>query len=284
MSQFVCDKCGAEFTQKIGLKYHEEHDSCKEKEFSCKVCNKLFTSKSSMYRHMRATCSVKKQQEAEKEEIINRLVMLESNAKKFASDAKKLELENKKLKEEVQILKSTKTVSKTVNNTNKGVMINNLTLVGYGKEDLTKLGKTELLKILQHGYNSPIKLTEAVHFNPNFPQYHNVFISNMKDKYAMMFDGKDWMLTTKEELINKIYDDKKNYIEENLDEFVDSLTISRKKAMERWLDTDDNDAKIKEIKDNIKILLYNRRNMIDNNDPSDIPKLVVKNPQIKSKK
>lgn len=81
----------------------------------------------------------------------------------------------------------------------------------------------------------------------------------MKDKYAMMFDGKDWNLTTKDDLINKIYDDKKNYIEENIDEFVDSLTISRKRALERWLETDDSDDKILQIKDQIKLLLYNKR-------------------------
>jgi hypothetical protein len=38
----------------------------------------------------------------------------------------------------------------------------------------------------------------------------------MKDKYAMMYDGKQWTLTTKEDLITKIYEDKKSYIEENL--------------------------------------------------------------------
>jgi hypothetical protein len=31
----------------------------------------------------------------------------------------------------------------------------------------------------------------------------------MQDKYAMTYDGKDWNLTIKEDLINKIYDDKK---------------------------------------------------------------------------
>jgi hypothetical protein len=72
------------------------------------------------------------------------------------------------------------------------------------------------LKILQTGYNSTVKLTEAVHFNPNFPEYHNVYISNMKDKYAMMHDGTQWTLITKEDLISKIYEDKKSYIEENL--------------------------------------------------------------------
>jgi hypothetical protein len=89
----------------------------------------------------------------------------------------------------------------------------------------------------------------------------------MKDKYAMMYDGKQWTLTTKEDLISKIYDDKKSYIEENLEEFVKSLPISRKRALDRWLDTDDDDEKVKTIKENIKLLLYNLKNMaIDNKD------------------
>ncbi|VBB17557.1 hypothetical protein YASMINEVIRUS_19 [Yasminevirus sp. GU-2018] len=292
MPNFVCDKCDSEFTRKESLEYHKAHNTCKDKDYSCKVCNKQFSAKSSMYRHMRTSCAVKKQQDADKEEIIDRLVKLESSHKQ-------LEEENLKLKKEVKTLKRSggqKTINKigtinnnTVNNTNKGVVINNnITLVGYGKEDLTKQNKAELLKILQHGYHSTIKLTEAVHFNPKFPEYHNVFISNMKDKYAMMFDGDDWALTTKEDLITKIYDDKKNYIEENLDEFVDSLLPSRKKALERWLETDDEDAKIKEIKDNIKLLLYNRRKMITVDDtkivPKTMPRVVSRSKSVKAVK
>ena len=83
----------------------------------------------------------------------------------------------------------------------------------------------------------------------------------MKDKYAMMYDGKNWTLTIKEDLINKIYEDKKNYIEENMEVFLESLTLSRRKALERWLNTDDDDKKIKEIKGSIKLLLYNSRQM-----------------------
>jgi hypothetical protein len=85
----------------------------------------------------------------------------------------------------------------------------------------------------------------------------------MKDKYAMTYNGDNWNLTIKDDLINKIYDDKKNYIEENLDDFVDSLSISRKKALGRWLETDDNDKKIVEIKNEIKLLLYNKRKLVE---------------------
>lgn len=78
----------------------------------------------------------------------------------------------------------------------------------------------------------------------------------------------------KDELINKLYDEKKDYIEENLDDFVDSLTGSQKRALERWMNIDDNHLKIKEVKNKIKLLLYNKR---------DIP-LKSKDTKIKNEK
>lgn len=115
------------------------------------------------------------------------------------------------------------------------------------------------MKALQNGFNSTLKLTETMHFNPKYPEYHNIYIKNVKDKYAMMFDGTKWDLVIKKNLIDKIYDDKKNYIEENIDDFIKSLSVSRKNALKRWLETDDNDEKITEIKEEIKLLLYNKR-------------------------
>jgi hypothetical protein len=35
--------------------------------------------------------------------------------------------------------------------------------------------------------------------------------------------------------------------------------------LERWLDTDENDTKIKDIKENIKLLLYNSKNIVISN-------------------
>jgi hypothetical protein len=214
---------------------------------------------------MRYYCLIKKQQDDEKDQIYVRLLKLEEDNKQIPQLAEA----NKKLKKEVEKLKrvnatinNTKNTNNTINNnTNFGTVVNNITLVGYGKEDLSKLSKSEILKILQNGFDSSLKLTEAVHFNPKYPEYHNVYISNIKDKYAMMYDGKTWTLTMKEDLINKIYDDKKNYIGENLDDFIESLTISRRHALERWLELDDENEKIKKIKSQIKLLLYNKRKM-----------------------
>jgi len=292
MTDHVCDKCKKTFDSKQNLIYHIDNNVCDEKEYSCKYCPNKFSSKSTMYRHMRISCKVKKKNDNEKELILDKLMKIEEDNKKKDEENKKrdekltkLEKDYKKLQEEnekfkIQMKKNKTTVIKrqatlsnnnsnnTINNTinnntiNNGTVINAaITLVAYGKEDMSKINQADILKVLQNGFKSTVRLTEVIHFNPNFPEYHNIYIPNMKDKYAMMYDGKKWTLMTKDELIEQIYDDKKYYIEDNLDEFINSLSLSHKKALERWLETDDEDTKIKSIKENIKLLLYNSKKL-----------------------
>ena len=83
----------------------------------------------------------------------------------------------------------------------------------------------------------------------------------MKDKYAMMYDGNNWNLTTKTELVDKLYNGNRSYVEENLDDFCASLHPSQRNALDRWLNTDDDDSKIKDVKERIKLMLYNKRNL-----------------------
>lgn len=218
---------------------------------------------------MNHTCKIKKSEDLKRDAIYERLIELEEKTKEIDVLKKKtqnVEKENKILKKKVVSLeKNTHKVSNITNNNTQNInngIVAHINLIGYGKEDLSKIDKKEILKSIQFGYDSTIKLTETMHFNPKHPEYHNVYITNVKDKYAMMFDGKDWNLTMKDDLINKIYDDKKNYIEENLDEFIDTLSASRKKALERWLATDDDDDRINKVKNEIKLLLYNKRNLI----------------------
>jgi len=272
-----CEKCNREFDTKSHLTYHVDKNACKIIKYNCKYCNKGFTSKTSMYRHLRITCKVKIDDDNEKKDIYDKLIKLEEENriltektvilnKKIISDEKRRIKDSEKLKN--KIIELEQTIPRTTNNINNGNIHNgdmnniNIILVGYGKEDISKIDKIDVIRALQNGFKSSVKLTEAMHFNPKYPENHNVYISNMKDKYAMMFDGKKWELTMKEDLINKIYDDKKNYIEENLDDFVKSLSISRKKALIRWLELDDDDINIIKIKEEIKLLLYNKREIV----------------------
>jgi hypothetical protein len=293
MNPYTCDVCQRTFTRKQNLDYHVAKNVCvlapdnveiSQTNTKCKFCGKTFTTPTNMYRHVNHTCKIKKKEDKKRDEIYERLVELEKTNEvlmkksEVIDDIKK---ENEKLKKKVVTLEKNAKVTKNVINNTKVVNNNNINngivahinLIGYGKEDLSKIDKKDIIRAIQQGFDSTIKLTETLHFNPNYPEYHNIYITNMKDKYAMMFDGKEWNLTMKDELINKIYDDKKNYIEENIDNFIESLSTSRKKALDRWLDTCDNDDRILKIKNEIRLLLYNKRGMIiDKHDDSVLSK------------
>jgi len=214
-----------------------------------------------MYRHIRQSC--KKKDEVQDNNDLDKQELL----KKFAEmqeQINRLEDMNEKL---IMMSNNSKTI-KTINGTNvEGDVnvVNNIMLIGYGREDFDRIDRNDLLKGFRTGFNSTLNLIDAIHFNPKYPEFHNVYISSMKNKYAMMYDGNDWTLVMKDDLIDKMYDNKRDYIEENLDDFLDSLTPSQQRALHRWLNVDDDHHYIKKIKNDIKLLLYNKRKMPLNN-------------------
>ena len=261
MSNFVCDDCGSSFKRRENMQYHVKNKVCsggsKTAKHSCRYCNKNFTTATIMYRHVNHTCKVRKNEENKKDEIFERLINLEN--------------ENKTLKKRLMTMEDK--IDEKTNNVNNGVInhgkmnltVNNNYIVGYGKEDHSIINRDELLQVFRSGFNSPLRLTETMHFNSKYPEFHNVYISSMKNKYAMMYDGNEWTLVMKDDLIDKLYDNKRDYIEENLDEFLESLTRSQRKALHRWMNAGDDHPYIAKIKNDIKLLLYNKRCMPINN-------------------
>ena len=268
---FSCSKCNKTFTTKQSLQYHKDNNSCKKTVHACKYCKRSYTTATSMYRHMRTSCNAKQQFEREKDEIYERLLKLEQENAEVRAANKKYANEIEQLKNDVNrknssIKNKTSNINNGVQVTNGNVNINNgtinhITLIAHGKEDISKIDRSELIKVFGSGFNSTLKLTETMHFNPKYPEFHNVYISSMKNKYAMVYDGNDWNLVMKDDLIDRMYDNKRDRIEENLDDFVKSLTGSQKRALHRWMNADDTHPYISKIKNDIKLLLYNKRNM-----------------------
>ena len=214
----------------------------------CRLCGKQFSYKSGLSRHMRGRCPVLIERDREREEIFQDLLAKMEN----------MECNLGNVKEEVKDLK--KDPKKIVNNTQNNNIQNNIKVVAFGKEDMKKLKHDDVVPLLR-GYYTPVHMTEFMHFNPDRPEYHNVYISNIKDKYAMVFNGTEWELMSKERVVDDLYQEKKDHVEENLDTFLESLSGPKQRALRRWLDTPDDDIRVKRVKDEIKLLLYNKRNI-----------------------
>jgi hypothetical protein len=280
MVKYECEKCNKIFYKKSLYTEHlstkiicTDRIKLKINDNKCIYCNKILSCKGNVIRHIKDGCKKVKSNLQELHKIFDILKEKEQNKidtlneKKTALLKQELnDLKQMKLQNEIDKLKCTiiQNSNNTIMNSNniQNIQNTNIYLIGYGKEDLTKLKQKEIIKALNRGFMSPIGLTETIHFNPKYPEYHNVYISSMKDKYAMVYDGKTWNLVNKAELVDQIYDEKKDFISENFEEFYDSLTPSKRNALKEWFDMDDDDPKIKNIKDEIKMLLYNKRKMI----------------------
>jgi hypothetical protein len=105
-----------------------------------------------------------------------------------------------------------------------------------------------------------LKLIEKVHFNPEKPENMNVYISNMKDKYMMMYQDNKWTLTNKDEL-NTVYTHKEDLIEEW---FNINKDPEMEKFFNRYVELKDDKITMDTVQEEYKLLMFNNRDLIKN--------------------
>jgi uncharacterized C2H2 Zn-finger protein len=237
-------------------------------ELQCKYCLKTFTRKDILTRHMNDNCKIKKQESESDKEIIKKLLL------EFEGYKAKTSREMESLKKELNILKVTQpgninnidkqqNVDKQqINNNN----INNIKLVAFGSEDLGYIEDSIIKKILAKGFSSVPKLIEHIHFDKDKPEYHNVFISNIRTKKALTYDGDDWILRESNDVFDALKTNGCNYIDEKFKELSDKgeLTEPITKKIKRFIDQRDEDEEQVKLNNDIEMLLYNKRKVTMN--------------------
>ena len=82
--------------------------------------------------------------------------------------------------------------------------------------------------------------------------------------HIMIYDGIQWNTYVRDEVVNDIFDDKHGYIRTKIEEWInigkDYPIIYHK--FKRYLEKINNDIVIKKVKDELKLTLYNNRNIV----------------------
>jgi hypothetical protein len=152
----------------------------------CNYCLKTYCRANVLKKHL-LICKVKKKDIEEKEVILNKL--LEQNNKLVSSLDQQKEQNNKlvstieELNRRIYKLENDKKSNHTQNNKNikhqNNGTINNINIVAFGKEDLSKIDNKEFFEALtQMGYKIPAKMFEKIHINDKYPEYKNIYISD----------------------------------------------------------------------------------------------------------
>jgi hypothetical protein len=245
-------------------------------ENKCSYCYKTYSRSDVLKNHL-LICKVKKREIEEKEEILNKL--LEQN-NKLASTIEELnrriyKLENDKKSNHTQN-------NKNIKNQNNGTINNNI-IIGFGKEDLSKIDNKEFFEALtQMGYKVASKMVEKIHINDKYPEYKNIYISDINRGKAMVHDGRQWILDKYDNLSDKLLDKILNFMEERYEDIKDDKNITEKRKMnmenklkilqimkdyEEEEEKERNEYLRSQCKDKIKMDLYNNRERIDEENP-----------------
>jgi hypothetical protein len=212
---------------------------------SCKYCSKVFKHKQSMYHHIKYSCT------QNKDEDLKELVRLLNN--QLEEQKKDFQKQLHKQSKQIEKLMGKLEITGSFNTTN---IHNNITLLAYEKTDTSHLTDDDYKKCIKKVNFCVKNLIEKIHFNPNKPENMNIYISNMKDKYLMVYDGINWNLANKNDQLEKLYDDKEIMLEEWLETNKDT---EMKEKFLRYLNNKETDECLNMIKEEIKLMMYNKK-------------------------
>ena len=205
--------------------------------YNCKYCDKIYKHKQSKYKHEQS-CNNKE---------------LKDDSYKIA----KLEKENLEIKNTLnELLKLCKIHPKTLHkinnqlingNINNGTInntVNNKTvnIVKFGTEELNKiLTQSEILKILNKKMCSLEESIKMIHFNDARPEFRNIYITNLKDQYAYIYDGNKFIAVLKSNILETLVDNHIENIEYSADEYKEKLNDKTIEVLDKFIDKINNE-------------------------------------------
>ena len=240
------------------------------KKHECEYCKKIYSTNSHMNRHLKI-CKERKKDEECKNDMLELINKLNEQQNELRYEFKK-ELEKKNNEFKKQLDRKDKQIDELIKKAgiqNSNITNNiqqNIKILAYKNTDLSHLTDNDYLKCLRHSNFCVPNLIETIHFNPKKPENHNVYISNIKNKYALVYDGNKWKLNNQNETINDLFDKNHDILEQKLEEWIENGKEYPEimKKFNRYLEKKDKDEVVNKIKEEIKLILFNNRTMISN--------------------
>ena len=218
--------------------------------FNCKYCDSIFTTKQSMYRHIKYSCK------KNKDEDLRELVRLLNEQNKI----KEKQMEN--MQKQIDKLTNKLQIQNVYNTSNNNTINYNIKLLNYNQTDYSHLTEQDYIKCIKDCNYCVKSLIEKVHFNEDKPENKNIYISNIKNKYIMLYKNNKWQLVNRKNQIDDLYDYNEvlleNWYQEYKDKYPDMI-----RSFERYLKNKDHDPIINTVKNEILLMLYNNR-LIEN--------------------
>ncbi len=179
---------------------------------------------------------------------------------------------------------NTNNTNNIVNNTNivnNNIVIPSSKLVNFGKEDLSKIEYSEIMKKIYSPFTNGTTLFNEllllIHFNPNHPEFQNIYMSDNNREHYMSYEDNEWKLS--ESAYNTIIQQIHDLKELNEDNFIEVFEDKNHKYykpteklysnLNKYFEEDDNGKRntefMKIVDKKLKATLYNNKDKTKEN-------------------
>lgn len=215
---YFCPTCSINLSCSKALKRHNNSKNhLKRLENNLKYvchCGRTFTQSSNLYRHKK-NCN-QTQPETNTETKINQS---EQTIQILQKENQEMREEMKDLKKQVEMLLQQTAKNNTTNNINNqtnNIENQNIIVVNsFLHEDTNHITDKYIRSLIRHdAFGCIPKLIQKIHFDPNFPQNHNVKITNKKLDYAEIVENNKWVFKNKGKVIDDLISNSYSKIDE----------------------------------------------------------------------
>lgn len=266
MDEFQCE-CGQILSSKFNLSRHKYGSNCslkksnsksnKKRIFRCrnKPCKSTFARSDHLTRHLKI-CKfkpvTKKTTKIKSDNNNTGIGDMHTNIGDQTGDNNKINIDN---------------------STNKKGDVN-INLIIFGKDGPASV-ITNISELINSNCNIFEKLIETVNFDPEKPQHHNVYCSDLKSGVGHVYEKDGWNTKCISEVLNKILDSKTSDIIKTLEMNGDVLNDRARNKLKSAIDEAreaiiGHDGKTyppgtrKQLMRYIKQIIYNKRNIVIN--------------------
>ena len=234
----------------------------------CKYCDKAFKFKQGMYRHIKYTCKKNKDEDfQELARLLNvqskQLMLKETKIDSMHTEMTNMQKQITKLSNKLQLqhVNNGKINNGMVHNGNNTNNIVNIQLLNHTDTDYSHLTPSDYISCIKDCNKCVKTLIEKVHFNTEKPENMNIYLSNIKGKYIMIYKDNTWQIQDKKRQLDALYDNNEIVLETWYDEYKEKYP-NIIQSFQRYLHNRDGDVVLNRIKEEILIMLYNKRKMI----------------------
>lgn len=273
----VCILCKKNFDSAYKYERHMKNkNSCdplvrehiRTRKITCKYCQHVSYDKTNNSRHEK-TCKNKTKNDNNTNELKEIIAKLTDTVNKQSDQIGQL------IKKESGIINigNIGNIDNSINKINQTQNLYNIT--PFGKENLDFITDKQYNKIFEKGCRALQSFVELVHCNQNRPENMNIYIGNFKDEYIRTYNGKDWDMEFKDDVLHNLFHTKRDFLESKYNSMKSKKGVLSDDAKyffgQMYFQNCKTAEGVKFVKDDIKTLLYNNRMYVIKN-PNKINK------------